>query len=276
MHDHDEGRTADSDRRRARDGGGRAASARRHHAGRGGRDPARSLELRFINDSTVANLRVLNAVVVDPAARTIWHSTTMQPLAPFGEMVPLTVDGSSAGGRVAAGRSAPRGRRASARGRGGGGDAASLAALRGRAGRRRRSHLGSLGGRRDDRSRAAAPRVGARAGALVDRQARGGRRAARRRPTSTRRRSRCGPTRMVARAMIADRQGRRAEALAALSRRRGVPGRASATTTPPFSSGRCGRGSLPASRRHARRVACRPCRICSAFRSETRSLRASS
>ena len=39
------------------------------------------------NASNVANLAVLNAAVVHPASRTLWHSTTMQPLAPFGEYV---------------------------------------------------------------------------------------------------------------------------------------------------------------------------------------------
>lgn len=39
------------------------------------------------NASNVANLSVLNAAVVHPASRTLWHSTTMQPLAPFGEYV---------------------------------------------------------------------------------------------------------------------------------------------------------------------------------------------
>jgi tetratricopeptide (TPR) repeat protein len=33
---------------------------------------------------------VLNAAVVHPASRTLWHSTTMQPHAPFGEFVPFT------------------------------------------------------------------------------------------------------------------------------------------------------------------------------------------
>lgn len=37
------------------------------------------------NASNVANLAVLNAAVVHPASRTLWHATTMQPVAPFGE-----------------------------------------------------------------------------------------------------------------------------------------------------------------------------------------------
>ena len=36
------------------------------------------------NASNVANLAVLNAAVVHPASRTLWHATTMQPVAPFG------------------------------------------------------------------------------------------------------------------------------------------------------------------------------------------------
>lgn len=39
----------------------------------------------FSNSTSVANLFVLNAVVVQPAEGLLWHSTTMQPLAPFGE-----------------------------------------------------------------------------------------------------------------------------------------------------------------------------------------------
>jgi hypothetical protein len=51
------------------------------------------------NASNVANLAVLNAAVVHPASRTLWHSTTMQPLAPFGEY---------AGFSLAEGAPAPR------------------------------------------------------------------------------------------------------------------------------------------------------------------------
>lgn len=36
------------------------------------------------NASNVANLSVLNAAIAHPASRTLWHSTTMQPEAPFG------------------------------------------------------------------------------------------------------------------------------------------------------------------------------------------------
>jgi len=45
----------------------------------------------YVNDSTVANLAVLNSAVLHPASKTLWHSTSMQPLAPFGEMVPFSV-----------------------------------------------------------------------------------------------------------------------------------------------------------------------------------------
>jgi tetratricopeptide (TPR) repeat protein len=39
----------------------------------------------FPNETSVANLFVLNAAVVQPAAGLLWHSTSMQPIAPFGE-----------------------------------------------------------------------------------------------------------------------------------------------------------------------------------------------
>lgn len=42
---------------------------------------------RYINGPVVGNLSVLNSAVVHPATKTLWHSTSMQPLAPFGEMV---------------------------------------------------------------------------------------------------------------------------------------------------------------------------------------------
>jgi hypothetical protein len=92
MHDHDEGRMADSYRRRAA-----MEAAVRRHLGAITPDVAAGIlrdraNSAFMNDSTVANLRVLNAVVVDPAARVMWHSTMPQPLAPFGEMVPLVVE----------------------------------------------------------------------------------------------------------------------------------------------------------------------------------------
>ena len=45
----------------------------------------------FANADTLGNLEVLNAAVVQPAAGILWHSTTMQPHAPFGEYVPFSV-----------------------------------------------------------------------------------------------------------------------------------------------------------------------------------------
>jgi hypothetical protein len=98
MRDHDRGRTADSDRRRA---AMEAAVQRRL----GSIDPLVAADILrdrsnspFMNDATVANLRVLNAVVLDPRARTLWHSTSRQPLAPFGAMIPIAVgdDGTDA------------------------------------------------------------------------------------------------------------------------------------------------------------------------------------
>lgn len=48
------------------------------------------------NASNVANLSVLNAAIVQPASRTLWHSTAMQPFAPFGAYVPFTLGGAPA------------------------------------------------------------------------------------------------------------------------------------------------------------------------------------
>ncbi len=45
----------------------------------------------YVNDSTVANPYVLNSAVIQPRSKTLWHSTTMQPEAPMGEMVPFSV-----------------------------------------------------------------------------------------------------------------------------------------------------------------------------------------
>jgi hypothetical protein len=45
------------------------------------------------NASHVANLYVLNAAVVHPASRTLWHATSMQPHAPFGSYVPFSPAG---------------------------------------------------------------------------------------------------------------------------------------------------------------------------------------
>jgi hypothetical protein len=48
------------------------------------------------NASNVANLAVLNAAIVQPASRTLWHSTTMQPEAPFGAYTSFTLDANAA------------------------------------------------------------------------------------------------------------------------------------------------------------------------------------
>jgi hypothetical protein len=45
----------------------------------------------YVNESVVANPAVLNSTVVHPASRTMWHSTTKQPQAPFGQMVGFTM-----------------------------------------------------------------------------------------------------------------------------------------------------------------------------------------
>ncbi len=50
----------------------------------------------YVNEPVVANVHALNAAIVQPASRTLWHSTTMQPLAPFGEMVPFTAGAAAA------------------------------------------------------------------------------------------------------------------------------------------------------------------------------------
>ncbi len=44
----------------------------------------------YVNESQVANTGVLNSTVVHPASRTLWHSTAKQPQAPFGEMLPFS------------------------------------------------------------------------------------------------------------------------------------------------------------------------------------------
>ncbi len=44
------------------------------------------------NASNVANVGVLNAAIVHPASRTLWHSTVMQPVAPFGAYAAFTLD----------------------------------------------------------------------------------------------------------------------------------------------------------------------------------------
>jgi hypothetical protein len=45
---------------------------------------------RYANAATVANPSVLNPTVVHPASGTLWHSTAMQPHAPFGEYLPFS------------------------------------------------------------------------------------------------------------------------------------------------------------------------------------------
>lgn len=51
----------------------------------------------YVNESTVANTSVLNSTVVHPATRTLWHSTAKQPQAPFGEMIAFSLDPDDAG-----------------------------------------------------------------------------------------------------------------------------------------------------------------------------------
>ena len=87
---HDRGRTPDAVRRRA----AMEAAARPHL---GAITPAVAASILrdrssspYINDSIVANLFVMNSLVVEPASRTLWHSTTNEPFAPFGEMVPFS------------------------------------------------------------------------------------------------------------------------------------------------------------------------------------------
>jgi hypothetical protein len=84
-------RSPDSFDRRA--GVERAVAARLGHL-----DPAEAVEILrdrathpWPNASNVANLAVLNAVVVHPASRTLWHSRTMQPEAPFGAYAGFTL-----------------------------------------------------------------------------------------------------------------------------------------------------------------------------------------
>ncbi len=48
------------------------------------------------NASNVANLSVLNAAIVHPQSRTLWHTTRMQPVAPFGEYVAFTLSENAA------------------------------------------------------------------------------------------------------------------------------------------------------------------------------------
>ena len=89
---HDRGRTPDSVRRLH----AIETAVQRHLGGIGPETAAQILRDRsnspYANDSTVANLRVLNSVVAQPGAGTVWHSTTVQPHAPFGEMVPFSIE----------------------------------------------------------------------------------------------------------------------------------------------------------------------------------------
>ena len=95
MLSHDLGRTPDSQRRRL-------AMEQAVRARLGRIDPLLSAEILrdrssspHVDGSTVANPAVLSSVVIDPATRTLWHSTEAQPLAPFGPLEPFRV-GSSA------------------------------------------------------------------------------------------------------------------------------------------------------------------------------------
>jgi hypothetical protein len=81
---HDHYRSPDSFARQA----GMEAAVRKHV---GAITPAAATEIlrdrtghRYPNDTSVANLFVLNAAVVQPASGLLWHSTAMQPSAPFG------------------------------------------------------------------------------------------------------------------------------------------------------------------------------------------------
>ncbi|MEX2238017.1 MAG: C45 family peptidase [Dehalococcoidia bacterium] len=47
----------------------------------------------YAADSSVGNPAVLNSAVIQPASRILWHSTSKQPLAPFGEMVGFSLAG---------------------------------------------------------------------------------------------------------------------------------------------------------------------------------------
>ncbi len=87
---HDRGRTPDSVRRRA-------AMEAAVRPDLGAITPAVAANILrdrssspYVNDSIVANLFVMNSLVVEPASRTLWHSTSNEPFAPFGEMVPFS------------------------------------------------------------------------------------------------------------------------------------------------------------------------------------------
>jgi tetratricopeptide (TPR) repeat protein len=88
---HDRFRGSDSfDRRRLME----AAVAK--HLGR--LDAARAAEVvrnrdghAHPNASVVANLYVLNAAILEPARRILWHSDLIQPFAPFGRYIPIAI-----------------------------------------------------------------------------------------------------------------------------------------------------------------------------------------
>ena len=87
---HDRGRTPDSVRRRA----AMEAAVRPYLGAITPEVAANILRDRssspYVNDSIVANLFVMDSLVVEPASRTLWHSTANEPFAPFGEMVPFS------------------------------------------------------------------------------------------------------------------------------------------------------------------------------------------
>lgn len=93
MRGHDRGRSPDTFER--------FQAAERAVSGRAGRiTPAVAADILrdrsnspYINASCVGNIGVLNSAVVHPATKTLWHSTTMQPLAPFGEMMAFSPAG---------------------------------------------------------------------------------------------------------------------------------------------------------------------------------------
>jgi hypothetical protein len=67
-------------------------------------DPARGAEIlrnreghAFPNASVVGNLFALNAAVLEPARRVLWHSDLIEPYAPFGSYVPIAMDGHGEG-----------------------------------------------------------------------------------------------------------------------------------------------------------------------------------
>jgi len=52
---------------------------------------------KYVDESVIANASAFHSVVLHPATKTIWHSTARQPLAPFARLVSFSpVDGGSA------------------------------------------------------------------------------------------------------------------------------------------------------------------------------------